>query len=441
MTLVLTTLRCPDGVPPETRQIECDELSIGRGRESDWVLPDPKGVLSRRHCVVARRGGDWELTDTSANGIFVNHEPSCVGRNGTRVLRDGDRLILGSYEIEVALRERAAFEAPVSGEALPFPLAEGRAAEGTTTDAIDLPDGDRFGIPLVLPLDFDEAVAPLLPPHPIADYAPADAEHFRAPSVRFEILPADWDQDLAPINAVVLPVTPHPPAAAPELASAPESPAACELPSSGSPLPATSLTASDAYAAFLSGTGVSAPLPADVSAALRELGRAFRVVVSGLRRIMITRTAIKGEFRIDRTMLRPRGNNPLKFSADDEGALQSLLGTCRHGEMPAERALSEAMRDMRLHELAVSAAMQQATRDLLAALAPTRLERDLPADILDKLPGAGARHKARAWDAYVTLHARTVQALADDFDSVFGKSFVRAYERAMAELHAQDDDG
>jgi type VI secretion system FHA domain protein len=440
MTLVLTMLRCPDGVPPETRQIECDELSIGRGRESDWVLPDPERVLSRRHCVVARRGVAWELTDTSANGIFVNHEPSCVGRNGARVLRDGDRLILGSYEIEVALRERAAFEAPVSGETLPFPLAGGRAAEGAMTDAIDLPDGDRCGIALALPLDFDEAIAPLVPPHPIADCAPAEAEHFRAPSVRFEILPADWDQDLAPINAVS-PVTPHAPAAAPEPSSASEPPAACELPSSGPPLPATSLTASDAYAAFLSGTGVSAPLPADVSAALRELGRAFRVVVSGLRRIMITRTAIKGEFRIDRTMLRPSGNNPLKFSADDEGALQSLLGIWRNGEMPAERALSEAMRDMRLHELAVSAAMQQATRDLLTALAPARLEHDLPADILGKLPGASARHKARAWDAYVTLYARTVQALADDFDSVFGKSFVRAYERAMTELHAQDDDG
>jgi type VI secretion system FHA domain protein len=239
----------------------------------------------------------------------------------------------------------------------------------------------------------------------------------------------------------VLPVAPNAPVAAPEPSSAPEPPAACEPPSAGPPLPAASLTASDAYAAFLAGAGVNAPPPPDVSAALRELGRAFRVVVSGLRRIMITRTAIKGEFRIDRTMLRPSGNNPLKFSADDEDALQALLGIWRHGEMPAERALSEAMRDMQVHELAVSAAMQQATRDLLAALAPAGLERDLPADILDKLPGAGARRKARAWGAYVTLHARTVQALADDFDSVFGKSFVRAYERAMAELHAQNGDG
>ena len=38
------------------------------------------------------------------------------------------------------------------------------------------------------------------------------------------------------------------------------------------------------------------------------------------------------------------------------------------------------------------------------------------------------------------LHARTVQALADDFDSVFGKAFARAYERALDEIAAREHD-
>ena len=49
-----------------------------------------------------------------------------------------------------------------------------------------------------------------------------------------------------------------------------------------------------------------------------------------------------------------------------------------------------------------------------------------------------AQKKARAWDAYETLHARTVQALADDFDSVFGKAFARAYERSLQEISARN---
>jgi predicted component of type VI protein secretion system len=45
-----------------------------------------------------------------------------------------------------------------------------------------------------------------------------------------------------------------------------------------------------------------------------------------------------------------------------------------------------------------------------------------------------AQKKARAWDAFEALHARTVQALADDFDSVFGKAFARAYERSLRDV-------
>ena len=44
-----------------------------------------------------------------------------------------------------------------------------------------------------------------------------------------------------------------------------------------------------------------------------------------------------------------------------------------------------------------------------------------------------AQRKARAWDTYETTHARVTAALQDDFDSVFGRAFARAYERVMAE--------
>jgi len=66
--------------------------------------------------------------------------------------------------------------------------------------------------------------------------------------------------------------------------------------------------------------------PADPAAALEALGAAFRALVSGLRLALIARSAIKGEFRIEQTVIRSRGNNPLKFSADDDDALLALLG-------------------------------------------------------------------------------------------------------------------
>ncbi len=64
MPLTLSILRCPENVPPESRQVSGGEFSIGRGPGNDWVLPDPDRHLSKRHCVLAFRDGAWQLADT-----------------------------------------------------------------------------------------------------------------------------------------------------------------------------------------------------------------------------------------------------------------------------------------------------------------------------------------------------------------------------------------
>ena len=145
--------------------------------------------------------------------------------------------------------------------------------------------------------------------------------------------------------------------------------------------------------------------------------------------MLIARAAIKSEFRIEQTMIRARGNNPLKFSADDDDALAALLGAGRRTDMAPHEAVADALRDIRLHELATMAAMQAAVRAMLDGLDPAKLRASAEqGGGMTLLP---AQKKARAWDAFEALHARTVQALADDFDSVFGKAFARAYERAL----------
>jgi type VI secretion system protein ImpI/type VI secretion system protein len=150
---------------------------------------------------------------------------------------------------------------------------------------------------------------------------------------------------------------------------------------------------------------------------------------------MIARAAVKGEFRIEQTMIRARGNNPLKFSIGDDDALAALIGTGRHSEMGAVEAVSDALRDIRLHELATMAAMQSAVRALLAEFDPGKLCKAGERGGLSLIP---AQRKAHAWDAFERLHARVTAALMDDFDSVFGKAFARAYEGALAQISAKE---
>jgi hypothetical protein len=73
----------------------CDQLSVGRSRASDVVLSDPE--VSRRHAQLRFRDGKWILEDLqSRNGTTVNGV-----RVGRCELRPGDRLVIGSHELEV----------------------------------------------------------------------------------------------------------------------------------------------------------------------------------------------------------------------------------------------------------------------------------------------------------------------------------------------------
>jgi type VI secretion system FHA domain protein len=175
---------------------------------------------------------------------------------------------------------------------------------------------------------------------------------------------------------------------------------------------------------------------ADPAATMEQIGLVMRELVAGLRRALIARAAVKGEFRIEQTMISARGNNPLKFAADDDDALASLVGGARRTTMPPPAAVAEALRDLRLHELATMSAMQAAVRALIASLDPAAIRQAAEAGGLN-LP---LQRKARAWDAYAALHARVSRSLADDFDSVFGKNFARAYEQAEAEIAGRRDD-
>jgi type VI secretion system FHA domain protein len=453
MPLRLSMLRCPDHIAPETRAVAGGEFSIGRGPENDWVLPDPERGLSKRHCVLAFRGGGWQLADLSTNGTFLNRESEPIGHGQVRHLRDGDRLSFGPFEIEVRIADDAG-QAGLAGARVvggragappqtfaldPFAASPAQAAEPLLGDnPLDDPFAPGRAAPSMLPPDFD----PLAPdPADPGFRGPTQPDHNPyledafVPPVPQAVLPVDWDRDEAALHSVPVAPAAEPERAAPPVAPPLAEPPAATHPSAPAPASASAPMTEDLLAAFLSGAGLGTLQLADPVATMTALGAAFREAVSGLRQAMIARAAIKGEFRIEQTMIRSRGNNPLKFSADDDDALAALLGAGRHSDMGAAAAIADALRDMRLHELATVAAMQAAVRALLGEFEPGRLRAAAEHGGLNLV---AAQRKARAWDAFEALHPRISQALTDDFDSVFGKSFARAYERALAEITAKD---
>ncbi len=111
-------------------------IAIGRGAGNDWVLPDPEKLLSKTHCRINFVGDHYAITDTSTNGVFINAAAAPLGRGNSAVLRDGDRLRLGHYQIDVRLAS-----GPATSRAFGDPEATslGAADEG-------LGDLEPFGI-------------------------------------------------------------------------------------------------------------------------------------------------------------------------------------------------------------------------------------------------------------------------------------------------------
>jgi type VI secretion system FHA domain protein len=257
------------------------------------------------------------------------------------------------------------------------------------------------------------------------DHSPHVDDAFRPPAAR-ALLPDDWDRELTPLPATSSPSVPTPEAPVPVLQPRPPAePVRISAPPAAAP---ATVLSDDLLAAFLRGVGLPDARPADPAAAMEALGEAFRALVSGLRLALIARSAIKAEFRIAQTVIRSRGNNPVKFSADDEDALLALLGAGRRTEMRAGDAVADALRDIRLHEIATVAAMRSAVRELISRFDPVKLRLAAERGGMYLVP---MQQKARAWDAFEARFTQTAQALTDDFDSIFGRAFGFAYEQAL----------
>src|SRR5215212_7516399 len=89
--------------------------TVGRASDNDWVLPDPKRVVSGHHFEVQYHGGSYWLHDTSTNGVFVNESDDPASQQGRVELRDGDRLRVGDYDIIISVDARIDF-LPNAGE-------------------------------------------------------------------------------------------------------------------------------------------------------------------------------------------------------------------------------------------------------------------------------------------------------------------------------------
>jgi len=450
--------------------------TIGRGETNTLVLADPERFISRTHATISFQAGGFIITDNGTkNPVTLNGRP--LGSGSQARLSDRDQIKIGDYLLEVALAPLAApAPQPARAEAaskIPdpfadllgpierpgprtqpiFPLepaapknpqpipadafADLRAREPSIDDLIggikpvhgsdllaepEAPPGapmDHAAAGVVDPLDALAGLLRPIPPPSVSDHGPELNTPYVPPAAKAE-------PRAKPAPEIPRPV--HQPSVAP----APPPPAQPEaLPPAGSRDEAL-------VRAFLQGAGIhGASSVKHLSPELMEvIGKLLREAVQGTLELLRARGVVKSEMRADVTMIMAQDNNPLKFSPSPEAALGHLLSSQVHGFMPPLRAMKDAYDDLRAHELGFVAGMRAAIEEVLGRFSPQELSKRLTDQSMldDLLP---MNRKAKLWDLFLERHAALSSEVREDFNSVFGKAFRRAYEAQVKAARAQ----
>lgn len=208
-------------------------------------------------------------------------------------------------------------------------------------------------------------------------------------------------------------------------------------PTEASEAPAAPAASGDAAMAFIEALGAEDARISDeeLPRAMARMGRVMRTFITGLREILMTRTSIKSEFRIEQTMIAAGGNNPLKFSITPEQAIEAMVRPATKGYLTPESAAEQALEDIKAHEVAMVTGMEAALRGVLAKLDPQKL-----ASQIETRGGLGSLlggKKAKYWDVYEKLYSDISDQAENDFHDLFAKEFARAYKDQLEKLKSK----
>lgn len=311
--------------------------------------------------------------------------------------------------------------------ATPPPLAEPAPfvfADPAPVPAVFTPPPSVLDPPVLTPHQQQEADDYLkaLSQDSSAAFVPAQPE--TPPQV---VLPNIVPPPVSPVQAVVPPPQPQA-ASAPVTPVQPmvAAPVPVPVPAPTAPVapPAPSISEAQLLKMFLAGAGISDPnfIPAEQwPEVMKTVGTLFRSLTEGLMEVLRARAEMKSEFRVAMTTIRSLDNNPLKFNPDVESVMKLMMAPKNPAFIDANEAVKEGFRDIKFHQMAMTAGIQASLAEILFRFNPESFE---------KMIGEGLvfQKKARFWELYCEKYPELKTRAVEEF---FGDEFAEAYEKQM----------
>jgi type VI secretion system FHA domain protein len=388
--------------------------TIGRATDNEWILPDPERYLSGKHARVDFRAGTYVLVDTSSNGTYINGAQVPLGKYHDYLLKDGDYVRLGEYELLVSIDKSNDFPPEESaivaydGKAPSSAVSKSTANDlGADLDLSQLlePSDLLTGDSGVRPRDAYGQALPGGDEPPMQTRAELEADAAGTP----------WHMMTRPLKV--------------------EGAKAEGLPAPPVRTPNPVLFEGDfdvGLTAFCRGAGID-PLNISIevrAAALQLAGQLLREAVLGLMDLNQGRNEFRNRFRIP-APANDGPESPLNFSRGVDEALVRLLTTTstRAGSVEAIR---QNFRELKAQNTATLSATRAAFEEFLGRVDPKELEERFERGT--KRGVFGSQNKAKFWDLYAEMFAGLVQRPADGFPHLFTETFAKAFEAKLRAL-------
>ncbi|MGZ0077822.1 type VI secretion system-associated FHA domain protein TagH [Methylomonas sp. YC3] len=421
--------------------------TIGRKAGNTLVLPDAENFVSGHHAEIIYEDGGYLIKDTSKNGTYLSNAGLNINDAQARLL-DSEILRIGEYEIIVELPSAEISPAsPISVESiLPSPFAQPFQNDQQSIvneplnfsiphDVASSPFGER---PPASPFHDSFTAPEVLPPQrdgkDIAEFlkgldslgaldAPlGESSGLEFPSLEAINLSEPIPSSIALDSKDVFQNTPNIEREDGQAASQ----ASVEITLAPNTEPFVRSKSGDAtlMKMFLDGAGIkdqSFLMEEQWPEAMKATGVLFRNLIEGLMDVLRARAEMKSEFRVSVTTIRSFDNNPLKFNPDVESVLKLMLAPNNPAFINSNDAVTEAFRDVKFHQLAMTAGIQAALGEILHRFDP---------DTFEKVLGEGIvfQRKAKCWELFCEKYPELKTQAIEGF---FGEEFAEAYEKQM----------
>jgi type VI secretion system protein len=401
--------------PQSTKVFGVHGGTIGRATDNAWILPDPDRYLSGKHVRIDFRAGSYVLVDTSSNGTYLNGSQVPLGKYHDYVLKDGDYVRLGEYELLVTIDKSNDFP-PDAAAIVAYDGQPGASAAVKKSTANDL-GAD---------LDLSSLLEPSDSGVPARDAYGQSVRAQREPAAP----PAEgggtpWHMMTRPLKVEAKAEAGAPPTAAAGLRPQAGAP---------SPPPSPALYEGDfdlGLAAFCRGAGIDPRTlnsEARNGAALQLAGQLLRETVLGLMDLNQGRNEFRNRFRMPPAPANEGPESPLNFSQGVDEALVRLLtaGSSRSGSVDAVR---DNFKELKAQNAASLAASRAAFEEFIGRVDPKELEERF--ERATKRGVFGQQNKSKYWELYAEMFASLTQRPPDGFPHVYTEAFARAYEAKL----------